>query len=149
MSNFQLQDGALDEGQLAAELVHAGAGALVGFAGRVRNHHEGRPVLALDYEALDALCRKEGARVLDEALQRFPVMAVRCVHGLGHMEPGDCAVWVGVLAVHRREAFTAASWIIDEVKRRLPIWKCEHYADGTRQWVNCLACAHGTEDSHV
>lgn len=148
MREFHLHQGPLDEARWAQELVKADAGALVSFSGRVRNHHEGREVLALDYEAVEALCVKEGSRVLAEARQRFPVIAILCVHGLGHLRVGQCAVYVGVLSAHRREAFAACSWVLDQVKHRLPIWKCEHYADGTSQWVNCAACARAGEAEH-
>lgn len=142
MSAFTLQQGALDEARLSRELAHAGAGAQVAFAGRVRNLHDGQAVIRLDYEAVEGLCLKEGALILQEARRRFGLLGVRAVHGLGSMVPGDCAVWVGVLAVHRQEAFSACQWVIDQIKLRLPIWKCEFAPDGSHRWVNCAACAH-------
>ena len=64
-----------------------------------------------------------------------------CEHRLGDLAVGEVAVWVGVSAPHRDEAFRAARYIIDEVKHRLPIWKKEHYVNGDSGWVNCQRCA--------
>ena len=83
-------------------------------------------------------------KVLAEAQARFPFLEARCVHRVGLLEIGECAVWIGVAAKHRDEAFKACRYIIDEIKVRLPIWKKEHYADGDSGWVNCERCArHG------
>jgi molybdopterin synthase catalytic subunit len=133
----------LDPAALARELEHVGAGALVVFEGRVRDVNEGRAVLRLDYEAYEELALPEGGRILAAAVQRFHLLGARATHRTGSLELGEAAVWVGVLAGHRGEAFEACRWIIDEIKQRLPIWKREHYADGGRAWVRCEACAAG------
>ena len=109
------------------------AGALVCFEGRVRNHHQGRAVRGLDYEAHESLALDEGEAVVAEAKQRFGVSAA-CVHRLGTLELGEIAVWVGVAGGHRQEAFSACRWIIDEIKSRVPIWKREHYVEGEAIW---------------
>lgn len=106
------------------------------FEGRVRNHNDGRPVLALDYEAFAVLAEREGARIVAEARERFDVLALACVHRIGALQIGDLAIWVGVAAAHRDAAFGACRYVIDEAKARVPIWKKEHYADGTSEWVN-------------
>ena len=73
--------------------------------------------------------------------------AGRCVHRVGLLELGECAVWIGVASPHRDEAFKACRYIIDEIKVRLPIWKKEHYVNGDSGWVNCERCAaHGIAD---
>ncbi len=118
------------------------AGALVTFEGRVRNQNEGKEVRALEYEAYLPLAEKEGEKILEEALAKFDILDVLCVHRMGKLTLGEIAVWVGVLARHRREAFQACETIIGEVKHRVPIWKKEHYASGQAQWVNCAGCAH-------
>jgi molybdopterin synthase catalytic subunit len=118
-------------------LTDESCGALVTFEGWVRNHSDGRDVLRLDYEGYEALAAKEGERIVAEALERFSVSAARCVHRLGSLALGDIAVWVGVSAQHRGEAFAACRYIIDEVKARVPIWKKEYYAGGDSGWVNC------------
>lgn len=129
---------------LRRELLDGAAGAYASFEGWIRNENEGRAVLRLEYEAYAPLATAEGGRVIREAMERFPVLQARCVHRVGMLEIGDCAVWVGVSSAHRDAAFLAARYVIDEVKARLPIWKKEHYADGHSGWVNCEHCAaHG------
>lgn len=112
------------------------AGGLVSFEGRVRNINEGRPVQSLEYEAYDSLAVKEGERILAEARERFQVLGLACVHRVGHLQLGDVAIRVEAASGHRREAFEACEWVVDEVKRRVPIWKKEHYLDGPSDWIN-------------
>lgn len=131
---FALSWEALQIDELVGKLgVDDSAGALVCFEGRVRNQHQGRAVLRLDYEAHEALALNEGEGLLAEAAQRFGVRAA-CVHRLGALALGDIAVWVGVAGAHRAESFEACRWIIDQVKARVPIWKREYYADGEVGW---------------
>ena len=106
------------------------------FEGWVRNHSEGREVYRLDYEAYEQLGSKEGARIVDEALARFPIVRACCVHRLGTLAIGDMAVGREP-ARAPGDAFAACRYIIDEVKRRVPIWKKEYYAGGDSGWVNC------------
>jgi molybdopterin synthase catalytic subunit len=124
-----------------------GAGGYVCFEGWVRDHNEGQDVTRLEYEAFEALAVKEGERILAEASKRFPIKHALCIHRVGSLELTDLAVWVGVSAAHRGEAFDACRFIIDEVKHRLPIWKKEHYRGGDSGWVNCERCA-APEQAH-
>jgi len=136
-ASFSFARAALDPQALGRLLADDSCGALVTFEGRVRDHNEGRRVLRLEYEGYEALAVKEGGRVLDEALARFAIVQARCVHRLGPLALGEVAVWVGVSAHHRGDAFAACRYIIDEVKDRVPIWKKEFYADGDSGWINC------------
>jgi molybdopterin synthase catalytic subunit len=133
---FSLSSEPLDPTALQRALGDSRAGACVTFEGWVRNHNDGRPVLALDYEAFAVLAEREGARIVAEARERFDVLALACVHRIGALQIGDLAIWVGVAAAHRDAAFGACRYVIDEAKARVPIWKKEHYADGTSEWVN-------------
>ncbi len=135
MERFSLSTAPLDPAMLVAALRDAAAGALVTFEGWVRAENEGRAVRALEYEAYGTLALKEGERIAVEAGERFAVTSVRCVHRLGRLSVGEAAVWIGVTAAHRGPAFAACSYVIDEVKRRVPIWKKEHYADGASEWT--------------
>jgi molybdopterin synthase catalytic subunit len=130
--------------RLRAQLEDPGAGAYASFEGWIRNESDGHAVRRLEYESYEPLAVKEGEAVLREAAVRFPILKADCVHRVGMLEIGECAVWVGVSAPHRDEAFAACRYIIDQVKVRLPIWKKEHYTDGHSGWVNCERCAlHG------
>lgn len=111
------------------------AGAVVTFEGRVRNHNEGRDVRSLDYSAYDELALKEGNRVLTEAMERFDIFAADAVHHLGKLTLGELALWLRVAASRRAAAFEACTFIIDEIKTRVPVWKKEHYAAGDSRWT--------------
>lgn len=116
-------------------------GGLVVFEGWVRNHNDGREVTRLEYDVYRPLAEKEGARIIDEALDRFAVKHALCIHREGLLELGDCAVIVCVSSAHRAAAFDACRYVIEQAKTRLPIWKKEHYSNGISEWVNCQACA--------
>jgi molybdopterin synthase catalytic subunit len=112
------------------------AGATVVFEGIVRNNNEGRQVKSLEYEAMERLAVKEGMRIMQEAKEKFPILDGSCVHRVGHLQVGEIAIRVEVNAGHRKEAFAACQYIVDEVKSRVPIWKKEHYVDGSSEWIN-------------
>ncbi len=126
---------------LRLSLADPGCGGYAAFEGWVRNSNEGQPVRGLEYEAFEELGIREGERIIAEAIERFGVVHAACVHRIGALAVGELAVWVGVSAAHRDEAFRACRYIIDEVKHRLPIWKKEHYLSGESGWVNCERCA--------
>jgi molybdopterin synthase catalytic subunit len=140
--NFALSDVPIDTTGLLAGLGGTAAGACVTFEGRVRDLNEGRPVVALEYEAYPPLAEKEGAKIMAETAAKFPVLGVVCVHRTGRLGLGDLAVWVAVTAAHRGAAFEACRHVIDQVKERVPIWKKEFYADGATEWINCATGVH-------
>lgn len=123
------------------ESLPAGGGYVV-FEGRVRDHAEGRAVLGLEYEAYEPLAVSEGRAILAEALARFDILDVRAIHRVGRLQIGDIAVWIAVSAAHRVEAFAACRYAIDEIKKRVPIWKREIYSDGDAAWVNAQGPSH-------
>lgn len=137
--SFQLSPAPLDPLKLSEGFNAPGAGALNCFEGRVRDHNEGKSVVALEYEAYEPLCHAQMKKIFEETRGRFPVIDIKATHRTGKLKVGDLAVWVGVLAPHREEAFAACRYIIDELKKRLPIWKKEYYADGTSAWTSCAA----------
>jgi molybdopterin synthase catalytic subunit len=136
-----LSDKPIDTAGLQKSLANPAAGGYCAFEGWVRNENEGHTVERLEYEAYEPLAIAGGEEVIAEAKARFGILHARCVHRVGLLEIGECAVWIGVAARHRDEAFKACRYIIDEIKVRLPIWKKEHYADGDSGWVNCERCA--------
>jgi molybdopterin synthase catalytic subunit/rhodanese-related sulfurtransferase len=149
MRTFSLSVGPFSPDELRASLADPACGGYASFEGLVRDHNEGRRVLRLEYEAYEALALKEGERIVAEALEQFGVRRIACVHRVGDLAIGELAVWVGVAAAHRDEAFAACRYVIDEVKHRLPIWKKEHYVDGDSGWVNCERCAAPHPDAHT
>ena len=141
MARFSFSERPFEVAALQQGLADATCGGYASFEGWVRNHNEGLPVTRLEYEAFVELAVREGERIIDEARAKFGVEDAACVHRVGDLAIGDLAVWVGVSARHRDEAFRACRYIIDEVKHRVPIWKKEHYVNGDSGWVNCERCA--------
>jgi molybdopterin/thiamine biosynthesis adenylyltransferase/molybdopterin synthase catalytic subunit/rhodanese-related sulfurtransferase len=149
MATFSFTHDRIDAGELRKQLLDPEAGGYSSFEGWVRNHNEGLPVRHLEYEAFEPLAIKEGERIVSEAIKRFGIKHAACVHRIGDLAIGEMAVWVGVSARHRAEAFLACRYIIDEVKHRVPIWKKEHYENGDSGWVNCERCAAPTTADHA
>jgi|GEM_PF-360951 molybdopterin synthase catalytic subunit len=141
---FSISNTPIDIDALKRQVSTPEAGAFVAFEGWVRENNEGKAVTALEYEAYEELAVKEGQRILEEA-RKFDILKAYCVHRTGPLKIGDLAVIVVVSSAHRKEAFVACEFIINEIKKRVPIWKRESYADGTTSWVNC---AHGHESEH-
>jgi molybdopterin synthase catalytic subunit len=139
MKKFQISEQRIDCDALKQSMQHDQAGAFICFEGWVRNHHDGRRVQALGYQAYTALAEAEGEKILAEARERFGILNAVCVHRIGDLLIGDCAVWVGVTAAHRDAAFAACRFVIDEVKQRVPIWKKEQYEDGSSDWLHPTA----------
>lgn len=133
---FQLSEKALDIEALRRTVMDDACGAYASFEGWVRNHNDGDSVDRLQYEAFAELAEKEGEKIVAEAKAKFDLVAIRCVHRVGDLAIGDCAVWVGASSHHRAGAFEGCRYVIDEVKARVPIWKNEHYTDGRSGWVN-------------
>ena len=131
---FTLSAEPLDGRDLKAEL-QADTGAVVVFEGHVRGRSHGRDIALLEYEAHADQATKEFERIAAEAREKFAVTDVRCVHRVGRAMPGEMAVWVAAVAPHRDAAFDACRYAMDELKHRLPIWKKQHYTDGTSEWI--------------
>lgn len=121
------------------------AGGFVTFEGKVRTQNEGRPVEFLEYEAFEEMAETEGRKLLQEAKDRFGLEWVEAVHRVGKLAIGETAVWIGCAAAHRKEAFLACEFLIDELKHRLPIWKKEHYSDGPSEWVNLQSASNAKQ----
>lgn len=124
----------IDVDALAVAVGAATAGALVTFAGVVRNHDHARAVDALEYHAhptADGVV----AEVAAEIVARYPAVTVAVQHRVGTLVVGDVALGAAVSSAHRREAFAACSDLVDLVKERLPVWKRQLFADGSDEWV--------------
>ncbi len=117
-------------------VLSSGAGAHVVFCGVVRDRDHGRDVVEIEYEA-----HPTAADVLAEIAQEFaalaPVHRVAVSHRSGLLKVGEVAVVVAISTAHRREAFELCGQLVDEIKRRVPIWKRQVFTDGTDEWVNC------------
>jgi molybdopterin synthase catalytic subunit len=112
------------------------AGAVVLFLGTTRELTDGRRTLSLDYEAYDVMAERKLAEIEAEARRRWPVVECAIVHRLGRVPLAEASVAIVVSTPHRADAFAAGQWLIDAIKRDVPIWKQEHWSDGKSEWVH-------------
>ena len=119
---------------LVAQVESPARGGVACFLGSVRNQQHGRKVLRLDYSAYTPRAEAECARIVAEAEARWDC-AVALAHRIGTLEIGETAVAIAAASPHREEAFAACRYVIEEVKRRVPIWKREFFEDGSVEWV--------------
>lgn len=112
------------------------SGAVVLFLGTVREMTGDRRTVALDYEAYPKMAELKLAELADSAQNRWPIDRLGIVHRLGHLELGEISIAVAVSCPHRKQAFEAGQFLIDELKVSVPIWKQENWDDGTREWVH-------------
>jgi molybdopterin synthase catalytic subunit len=108
---------------LAGRKMSAGMGAVVCFLGVVRGEEEGKAIAAIEYEAFQKMVEHQFNLLFDAMAKRWPVESVRLVHRIGVVKVNEPSLWVEVIAPHRGEAFAACQWLIDEMKRVVPIWK--------------------------
>ena len=101
----------------------AGMGAVVNFLGVVRNNEEGKTISAIEYEAFEKMVGHQFNLLFDEIEKRWPIETVRLVHRVGVVRVNEPSLWVEIVTRHRGEAFAACQWLIDEMKRVVPIWK--------------------------
>jgi cyclic pyranopterin phosphate synthase len=129
----------IDPGRLLAAVGSDAAGANVLFLGTTRGLTDGVVTRSLEYESHESMAAEQLARLRREAIARFGLTACAVVHRLGSVPVGEASVAIAAAAPHRREAFAAAEWLMEQIKRDVPIWKCEEAADGSREWVHPAA----------
>jgi molybdopterin synthase catalytic subunit len=133
---IELTDKPIDAEALLAHVRSPQAGAAVLFSGTTREMTAGRRTLWLDYDGYREMAARSLAKLEEEARRRWPVIECAIVHRLGRVDLGEASVMVAVSTPHRREAFEAGQWLIDQLKESVPIWKKENWDDGTSQWVH-------------
>jgi molybdopterin synthase catalytic subunit len=128
--------------QTAYDLADNGAnGAVVVMSGMVRNQTEGRPVEYLEYQAYEPMALRVFAQIADEVSQKWPIVTRTIIHHrIGKLRVGEISVLIAIGAPHRGEAFAACQYTIDTLKHQAPIWKKEHWSDGSSSWVSIGAC---------
>ncbi len=141
-----LDDAPLDLAQAFAN-PREDCGATVAFVGTVRNYHEGRSVDGLEYSAHRPSAEAELDKICAEARDKFAIAELRIIHRLGSLALGDSAVLLVCHAGHRDAAFEAARWALETLKKRVPIFKKEHYIDGHSEWLDGQSLATDTPPS--
>lgn len=130
-----LTDQPIDLPSLLSLVTSPQAGAVAIFLGTVRKESHGRKAVALTYEAYEPMAKKELGLIAREMLERWQLCKVAIVHRKGRLEVGEISVAILVSAPHRADAFSAARYAIERIKEIVPIWKREHFEDGTEEWV--------------
>jgi molybdopterin synthase catalytic subunit len=125
----------IDVAPLIAAASRPDCGAVNLFLGTTRDHHEGKRVLRLEYEAYERMALVALNALEREACERFSLAHCAVVHRLGVVPVGEASVAVAMSSAHRAAAFDGARWLMDELKRSVPIWKKEHFAGGDAEWV--------------
>jgi len=128
---------------LITEVAAPANGAILLFLGVVRELNEGRAVTGIEYSAYEAMATRELEDIATEAAARFAPAAICVEHRTGTLALEEASVGIAVAHPHRGVAYDASRWVIEELKRRVPIWKQEHYADGTREWVDPTGGSRG------
>lgn len=131
---LKIQQGPIRVDEVLEAVRRPDAGAVALFLGTVRNHHEGKRVSAVRYHCFREMAEKELAKLAREAGSRWALGGVAIVHRVGPLQIGDVSVAIAVSSSHREEAFQACRFLIDTLKRTVPIWKEEFYEQG-RAWV--------------
>jgi molybdopterin synthase catalytic subunit len=145
---IQLTHEPIDTAAVVKQTSHREAGAVVLFLGTTRELTNGRQTVALDYEAYGEMAKRKLAELEAEARRRWPVIECIVVHRLGRVPPTEASVAIAVSTPHRSDAFAAGQWLIDSLKRDVPIWKREQWSDGSTEWVHPGLVNHGdTEDT--
>jgi molybdopterin synthase catalytic subunit len=129
-----LTDDPIDSHKLVDGVMRRSDGAYVLFEGVVRDHHEGKRVESIFYDAYRPMAEKEMASVVREVEAQFPMVALAVVHRLGHLIVGEASIAIVAASAHRAEAFGACRMAIDRIKETVPIWKKERGPDG-EEWV--------------
>jgi molybdopterin synthase catalytic subunit len=134
----RLTRSAIDPAALVRAVSRPAHGAVLLFLGVVREVNDGRGVTGIEYSAYEAMAEAELQAIANETIARFGAVDVAIEHRLGELELEEASVGIAVAHAHRGVAYDASRWIIEELKRRVPIWKREQYTDGTREWVDPL-----------
>jgi molybdopterin synthase catalytic subunit len=133
---IQLTTEAIDPSAVLARVSSPAAGAAVLFLGTTRELTGGRRTLWLDYDCYAEMAQRKLAELEAQARARWPLVECAIVHRLGRVDIGEASVAIAVSSAHRRAAFEAGQWLIDTLKEVVPIWKQEHWEDGTVEWVH-------------
>jgi molybdopterin synthase catalytic subunit len=129
----------IDPAALLQEVASTASGAIILFLGTVRDTSEGRAVSGIEYSAYETMATRELGAILAEAATRFHTNDIVAEHRIGELALAEVSVAIAVAHAHRAEAYDASRYVIEQLKRRVPIWKREAYVDGTREWVDPTA----------
>jgi len=132
---IEVTDQSIDAGRALDYVRHRSCGAVAFFEGDIRETNEGEAVISLEYEVYEALFRKVVSQIAAEIKDRWAVHEIAVIQRSGHLQIGDAGIVIAVSSPHRREALEAVAYLIEEFKKRVPVWKKEH-RPGQPKWIN-------------
>ena len=135
MAHSALTHDPIEPATVLARVGHDEDGAAVLFLGTVRNHADDRPVSGITYEAYEEMAAPVLAEIAREAAEILGTDRLAVVHRVGELSIGEHSVAIAASSPHRAQAYEASRYVIEEIKKRLPVWKKEHYTDGRDEWV--------------
>lgn len=135
MRTAEVTERAIDPGRVLATVASERDGAVLLFLGTVRGENEGRAVRGMRYDAYPEMAERVLLEIVEEAGARFGIERLHAVHRTGELALGEVSVAIAVASPHRGAAYDASRHVIEEVKRRLPVWKHEHYVEGESRWL--------------
>ncbi len=144
---IQLTHQTIDSAAFVRQAQSPDAGAVVLFLGSTRRMTNGRETRTLFYDSYEEMAEKELTNLEAEARRRWALTECFIIHRLGEVPLGEASVAIVVASPHRRDAFDAGQWLIDTLKQSVPIWKQEHWADGTTDWVHPMPLSNHTTKS--
>lgn len=133
---ISIQSEPIDTQVLTTKVGDQDAGAVVLFIGTTRRMTEGKETVRLEYDCYEPMAKAELAKLREGAMERWPLKQCGIVHRVGVVENGQASVAVAVSSPHRVQAFEACQWVMDTLKRNVPIWKKEQWTDGSTEWVH-------------
>ncbi len=142
----ELTENTIDTDSLLKSVMRPECGAALLFVGSTRQWTNQLETVFLEYDAYHSMARLEMEKLEEEAKERWTVREVRIVHRLGRVDIGEVSIAIAVSSPHRAEAFEAGQWLIDEFKKRVPIWKKEHWRNDGAQWIHPLTLEHNQSD---
>ena len=135
--------------ELRQRCLHPQTGAVLIFCGDIRNHSSGRDVQHLEYEAHESMALRQIDRITEKATMQWPLHYVEVIHRFGKMSVMDCSIAIAVSTSHRNDAYQASRFIIDSIKRSVPIWKREFFTDGTEAWSEGCEASSVPKSDHT
>ena len=135
--NFKLTNEPINETKCIEDITSSSTGALVEFKGIIRDINLGKQVSTVTYEAFNDMVNHQAKMILENATSKYNIQKIKAIHRTGTLKIGEVAIWVGVSAMHRKEAFHACEHVMNQFKKDLPIWKKEAYVGAESEWVKC------------
>ena len=141
---IEITDQPIDSAELSGNVENPAAGASLLFLGMVRQWTDGVETCHLEYDCHPSMAKKQLAKLAEQAIQQFDLLACHVVHRVGLLELGEISIALAVSSAHRKNSLQAVEWLMNSIKQSVPIWKKEHFPNGNTEWIH-----HGDRPSPI